>query len=315
MTTRTVLVNHVLSTRLLPSTIFDDLIRRFTLGADADIRIHTTIRPDKSARIWHYHRPHREGRLRCPSVVTIHHDPEDRHWWLRPAATARCWKQASRIICLNSRQQEILRAWGIGDSVVIPHGIDRDYLPLPTEPRRVGGGKIGLGMVSKRYDRGVKGETRLHELFARLDPHRFRFVLVGRGRWRDAAAARRHGFEAECYEALPYPLMGNIYRRIDLLLILSDSEGGPACLPEALGSGVPVASTPVGMTVDWLKPEVNGVLLTGNASKDAAVIADLAEAGAARLNHLALGAFAGAADIPEWREIVARHMHLYRELA
>ncbi len=70
---RTFLVLSVLS------AIFDDLFRRLVSAAPDDITLNQTVRPDRRADLHHYHRPHREIRLRARSVVTVHHDPRDRH--------------------------------------------------------------------------------------------------------------------------------------------------------------------------------------------------------------------------------------------
>jgi hypothetical protein len=53
----------------------------------------------------------------------------------------------------------------ITQNTVIPHGVDRNVFPAPDAPREIVGNKIVLGFVSKRYPRGIKGETRLFSLF------------------------------------------------------------------------------------------------------------------------------------------------------
>lgn len=301
-------VNHVLSSRTLPSGIFDDLYRRLVAAAPEDVALSCGVRPDRAAALRHYHRPHRERRLTGPAVATVHHDPHDAHPWLRLSAFLPRWRECVKVICLNSGQSAVLAAHGITATEVIPHGVDRRVLPVPAAPRPLPGGPLRLGLVSKRYARGVKGEGRLDRLFAALDPARFSFVLAGEGRWRDAAAARARGFAAECFEALPYRLFGDLYGRMDVLLILSDFEGGPACLPEALGAGVPVAARPVGMVPDWVEDGVNGVLLDdATLEEQVAALAD-----PAALDRLNAGAFATAPGIPAWEDVLARQIALYR---
>lgn len=58
-----------------------------------------------------------------------------------------------------------------------------------------------------------------------------------------------HGFAKDQYEVAE--LMGSAR----LLLMLSDSEGGPRVVPEALACGTPVLATPVGIVPDILPPE------------------------------------------------------------
>jgi glycosyltransferase involved in cell wall biosynthesis len=173
------------------------------------------------------------------------------------------------------------------------------------------GGKIVLGVVSKRYPRGIKGEARLLSLFESLDPKQLSFIFLGEGRWQDALMALEKGFEVEHYETLPYHLYGAAYAKMSALLILSEFEGGPASLPEAIGSGLPVLARSVGMVPDWIENDVNGLILThqdwieqirGLSNNDRL------------LNTLNLGAFARAQSYPSWEEVISKQYEVYREI-
>lgn len=304
-------VNHVLSSHALDSAIFDILFARMVADAPEDMALTLSVRPRADAAVRHYHRPHRERRLRGPAVVTVHHDPRDTHPWLRLEAFLPRWREAEQVICLNTRQQALLAAHGIDQTVVIPHGVDRRVFPAaPTPCARSDDMPVRLGLISRRYPRGVKGEARLERLFTALDPKRFTFAFVGGGRWRDATAARAAGFGAEHHESLPYRLFGALYASLDALLILSDSEGGPACLPEALAAGVPVVARPVGMVPDWIADDSNGVILDDETFIDQ--IAALTDR--TRLSRLAAGARATGDTLPSWAEVVARQVALYCEI-
>ncbi len=50
----------------------------------------------------------------------------------------------------------------------------------------------------------------------------------------------------------------NCYHALDFYLITSREEGGPMGLMESMASGVPVISTPVGMSVDLIKNNLSG---------------------------------------------------------
>lgn len=303
-------VNHVLSSRVLKSRIFDDIFQRLLNAAPADMRLTCTERHERGASLRHYHRPHREQRLLNPAVVTIHHDPRETHPSLQLKYFLERWRQADRVICLNSFQQNLLSELGIERTVRIPHGIDRAVLPQPSGPRPDRDEKLYLGIISKRYPRGIKGEHRLTHLFESLDPAQFGFVLVGEGRWRDAQAAAAKGFAVRHYEALPYRLFGELYQQIDYLLILSDYEGGPACLPEALGSGVPVLARPVGMVSDWIKDGENGMILDNKH-----YIEQIRSLTDHNLRHqLNAGAYLTAPDIPSWQQVCEQQIHLYKAL-
>jgi glycosyltransferase involved in cell wall biosynthesis len=304
-------VNHVLSSRIHPSQIFDDLYRRSATLAPDNFSLSKTVVADSKAMIRHYHRPHRERRLTGPSVVTMHHDPLETYPFLSADLFLPKWQQASKVICLNSAQKQFLDSYNINSNIVIPHGVDRGVFPVPGKPREFLGGKIVLGVVSKRYPRGIKGEARLLRLLESLDPKQFSFIFLGEGRWQDALIALEKGFEVEHYEALPYLLYGALYAKMSALLILSEFEGGPACLPEALGSGLPVLARPVGMVLDWVVNNTNGLILSElDWIEQIKCLANNERL----LNTLNQSAFNTAHSYPSWEEVISRQYAVYREL-
>ncbi len=308
-------INHVLSTGLLASTIFDHLIERAAAAAPGGTRVTRSERPDRHADVWHYHRPNLERRLKPRSIVTIHHDLHDDRGWLGLKYSLPRYREAQAIHCLNTSQQVVLTQHGLSHACVVPHGVDRRIFPLPEQPRRPTGDGLRLGFFSRRYNLGIKGEYLFQALLARLDPRRVSFVLVGEGRGHEAKFARARGFKADHWERLPYRLMAEIYARIDALLILSAFEGGPACLPEALGSGVPVICTPVGMCPDLVHDGANGLLLTGRSDLDGARIMALLDDNGSAIAELSRGAFASAAGIPPWEDVMSEWHRLYRRVS
>ncbi|WP_395022683.1 glycosyltransferase family 4 protein [Dongia sp.] len=306
-------INQVLSTGLLRSAIFDDLIARLVAAAPPHAVVTKSIRPRRGADVFHYHRPNLERRLRADSVVTVHHDLREVEPWLDLRSFLPRYREAKVVHCLNTMQQAFLAEHGIQQVRVIPHGVDRRFLPLPDAPRRLAAGRLRLGLFSRRYARGVKGEALFEALLDHLDADRVSFLLVGEERWRDAELARAKGFAAECYERPPYRLIDALVGSIDALLILSRYEGGPASLPEALGSGVPVLATPVGMVPDFVQDGRNGLILTGDATLDGArIMALLDESDAdSRYGRLADGAFHAAPAIPGWDDVMRRWLEMY----
>lgn len=306
-------VDHVLSTRLLSSPIFDDLIRRTAAAAPAGTRITRSIRPSRGADVRHYHRASLEWRLRPRSVVTVHHDLRERTRWLaRDHVVARC-REARLVHCLNTTQAAILAEHGIVHTRVIPHGVDRRVFPVPDRPRQWQGERLRLGLLSRRHADGVKGEALFEALLGHLDPGRVSFVLVGEGRWREAELARSRGFATDLWEHLPYRLMARIIEAIDALLILSRSEGGPASLPEALGNALPVLATPVGMCPDFIRDGDNGLLLTRDPRRDGARIMALLDEDGRGIAALSAGAFGSVGRIPGWDEVMAGWHRVYAE--
>lgn len=305
-------INHVLSSALVGSTIFDHLINRAAAAAPTGVRVRSSLRPDRKASVWHYHRPNLEWRLRPRSVVTVHHDLHDPRHWLALKYFLPRYREAAIVHCLNTMQQRELAEHRIAHVRVIPHGVDRRVFPLPTEPRAWPGQRLRLGFFSRRYPSGYKGEQRFDALLAQLDPDRVSFVMVGAGRGHEAAVARARGFAVDCWEHLPYRLMGEVYSRIDALLILSQVEGGPASLPEALGAGVPVICTRAGMCVDFVRDGVNGCFISGETAVDGPQIMSLLDDGGRPIAALNRGAFASAAAIPSWESVMAEWHDLAR---
>lgn len=309
-------IDHVLSTRLLRnSSIFDDLIRRTVVAAPMGTRLTRSFRPSRAANVRHYHRATLERRLLPRSLLTVHHDPREPTPWLAlDQVVARC-REVPIVHCLNQTQAAILAGHGIGHVRVVPHGVDRKVFPLPERPRRWHGGRLRLGLFSRRHPDGVKGEALFEGLLRHLDPERVSFVLVGEGRWREAALARQQGFAAEHWERIPYRLMAQIVAGVDALLIVSRLEGGPASLPEALGNAVPVLATPVGMCPDFIRDGDNGLLLCGEPGRDGARIMALLDDNGRGIEDLQQGAFTSIGAIPAWRDVIARWHLLYAEIA
>lgn len=313
MSTRSITVNHVLSSSSLESSILDDLICRFAAEAPEDIRIISSVRPIDGADVYHYHRANRECRLKSNSVVTVHHDLNDPMKWLALSDFLPRYREAAVVVCLNTGQAAKLDQLGLMNIKTIPHGADLAVLKCGPLPMLCGAERLTLGVVSRRYPRGVKGEDRMAALMALLDPARFTFAYIGKDRWQDAEQARALGFETWQFEHLPYRLMGQVYGRIDALLMLSHFEGGPASVPEALAAGRPVLATPVGLVPNLIRNGHNGLTLTGDADTDAPVITKLTDLSNGELIALAKGV--EDMQISGWDQIVASYVNIYRAVA
>lgn len=313
------IVNFVMS-QSWESVIFNDIIGYFQRYTSPDIEIIPTEKPLENAHVYHYFRPHLEKSLKPKtSITTVHHDLLDTDYSLDPDQFLPHYRQAQTVICLNQTQKQLLsNNWSINHTTVIPHGYNHDLFPHPTKKQYQSNKKIRLGFFSKRYDRRVKGEAYLYELLLRLNPELFSFTLVGHDRIHDAQLMRNLGFEVSVFSRLPYSLFPSLYRNIDLLLILSVFEGGPACVPESLASGTPIISTNMGMSSDLIKSTENGAFLSGNIDQDTEMLHNLAtnhNNSLTRLFDITGNSTKQPPNLITWQEVVEKHLPIYKSLA
>ena len=306
------LINFVIS-KDLNSGILRDIYQRYTDYPCNELSIIISEQPVEQAALYHYHRPHLESKLASPAVVTVHHDPEDIDHWLEPAKFEGRYREADMVVCLNSLQVDFYKNRGIEHTCVIPHGYDTKILYHDIAKTYQAERKLKLGVISKRYERRFKGEVYLEELMMRLNPERFSFIFVGAGRTEDALIARNFGFEAEVFENLPYRMFGNLYRTMDFLLMVSNYEGGPANLPEAIASGTPMLCTKVGMAPDMVLHGVNGFLLSGNIDQDMTLFQKIASNEDRIVEQLFEGAVRERTAI-SWEHVIEKHIDLYKSI-
>lgn len=304
-------INHVMSNNV-NSGIYEAIVGYFQRYSN-ECEIHVSEKPLENMDIYHYYRPHLENKLQENSVVTVHHDLNDSDSWLSIDKFIDRYKEAKKIICLNSNQEKILNDLGITQTVIIPHGYNSDIFNIEKKRNYQKKEKLTLGLISKRYGRKVKGEAYLYELIKHLDNTKFKFILVGEGRLEDASYLNQWGYEVDVYEYLPYPCFKDLYNKIDLLLMLSKFEGGPANIPEAIASKTPLISFNVGMVTDYLKDNLNGIMLSGNIKSDSEKINDISKK---ELIYKSMLKFSN--DIPSnlytWQEVIKQNIEVYREL-
>lgn len=264
------------------------------------------------AHIYHYHRPHLETELKPNSLVTVHHDLRDSDRWLSFEKFQPRYEQAKCIVCINSNQESYLNDVGITNTYLVPHGVTDNFVTAARKRTiKPHGSKINLAVISKRYGRKVKGEAHLYELAKSLDNTKFRFTLVGGNRGSDYRYLTSLGFEVKLYEYFPYVMFPNLYNEVDILLMLSYFEGGPANIPEAVASGTPVFGRNVGLVSDYTTHQENGWYSTGDPREDAMFLnalspSDLLEVqeNAERLKPTVL----------TWKSVVDRYSAIYDEI-
>ena len=302
-------INHVMS-QDIHSNILDSFIRYLSKNESGYNHVQT-VEPLEDADIYHYHRPHLEKKLKKNSIVTVHHDLLENDPWLSLMTFVNRYKECEKVVCLNNIQKNILVEYGINNSVVIPHGYNDNI--FKREPREnFKNKKLTLGFISKRYGRRVKGEAYFSDLIKRLDPGSIDFIFVGDGRSEEYYLTKNLGFESKVYERLPYRIFGSLYKEIDLLLMLSLFEGGPANIPEAVISNVPVAGLKVGMVPDFIEHNINGLILTGNVASDALQIMNLTTKG--EYQNLINKTVQLNKYVPTWNDVSKLYSNVYKHI-
>lgn len=312
----TILVNHVMSNEV-HSNIFDSIISYFLEFSTHEFQHIVSVKPEKNASVYHYHRPHLEDKLLPNSVCTVHHDLNDPDPWHAKYRFIPRYNEAGKIICLNHTQKDILVNQGISveKCVVIPHGYNEKVLSLRSKIDKTSN-KINLGVASRRYARRVKGEAYLFELAKRLDPDLFRFTFVGKDRSLSALIlSSQLGFEVKAYERLPYRLFQSFYNDIDVLLMCSSHEGGPANIPEALATGTPIFSSPIGIAKDVISDGENGLFLSLDADWDAMQIQKICIENPEIFEKIRLNSFEKNRELAiTWSECIKKNLSIYEQI-
>jgi glycosyltransferase involved in cell wall biosynthesis len=91
--------------------------------------------------------------------------------------------------------------------------------------------------------------------------NRFRFVISGTG-WEDQVTTlQTMGIETVYLPYVEAQEMPALYRSLDVYLMLSDVEGGPVTIAEAMASGCLVFSTHIGVARDIIEDGMTGLLV------------------------------------------------------
>jgi glycosyltransferase involved in cell wall biosynthesis len=228
--------------------LFQDLKEHFGRLALERVTIVVSEVPRTDADAWVALRTREAHTSPVPgrTVVCIH-DLFDHPGLYAPDGDRRGVHGAGGMVLCHPDQRRLLNVAGVRlDRATIlerPIGALSSFSPGDRRGARFTIGWVGRNHWRKRLDWFV-------EVTARLAGNRFPFdvVFIGMGLEEAAANVNRCGIEARVYPRDRYPIAEypRLYRELDLLVITSMTEAGPLTLFEALASGVPVVSTPVG---------------------------------------------------------------------
>lgn len=195
------------------------------------------------------------------------------------ASVADAADSLDRITVTCSIYEKVLRSAGVRDDrlLVLPLGTDLRRFKRPTKEQRIQARqrfgiprdafcvgsfqKDGVGWGEGLEPKLIKGPDVLVAAFAKV-PRRDLFVLLsGPARGYVMRGLEKAGVLFTCAGLMRPWEMPALYHALDAYLISSREEGGPAALLEAMGCGVPVVSTRVGMPADILADGRNGFLV------------------------------------------------------
>jgi len=259
------------------------------------------------------------------ATIGVKHSSGERRWMLYPLHWFILLREA---LLFRRRRKPFLAA--ISESVareyrryhrfpeerifLVPNGVDRSRFRPAEEKRAV------------RRERGLPEDPFLI-LFAGNEFKRkgLRFAIEGLALCRSAhlphllvagadkpspyrELARARGVEERVHFLGPVREIEEVQRAADLFLLLSDYEPFGLVAMEALSSGIPVLSTPVGGVKDYLKHELNGLFVERNGEAVARALDRVLEDESLR-NRLA----ANARDSTEaygWSPIADKYLEL-----
>jgi glycosyltransferase involved in cell wall biosynthesis len=242
---------------------FEDLKRHFRAIPRSDLSVVATDQPLRDADAWVYLRTCEAASSPDPgrTVVQIH-DMYD-HGLYRPGGERACVARCAAIAATHPGQRRILAESGIvldgKPFLARPIGALRAFTLRTTLPARFTVAWVGRpvthhGRDIKRVDwfvdavRAAGGDLEVVLLGERLE--------AAHDRLRQAGIGCRYLHRAQ--NAIDrYP---QHYQGFDCVVISSSTEAGPLCLFEALATGVPVVSTPVGWAPELLRDGENGYL-------------------------------------------------------
>lgn len=201
--------------------------------------------------------------LRGKAVVGTMH-----HWVEWSEAYARAVEEADHVVTPSWQWKERLVEKGVGPRriTVVHGGVDDTF--FQDGPSLLHDSlKLTCGFFAKMdsNEKDRKGTRHLLRLVDRIAEagvaDRFRLVISGPGWEEQVAAIRGKGVESLYFPYVPEKEMAALYRSLDVYLMLSDVEGGPVTIAEAMASGCLIFSTPVGVAMEFLQDRVTGRLV------------------------------------------------------
>ena len=178
-------------------------------------------------------------------------------------------ERIDRVQVTHDEMRALVLDAGVAEERVfkIPIGIDIEHFPI-----RPGGDgrtfvigsfvKDGVGMQDGNEPKLLKGPDTFVAVVDSLRtaiPNLF-VLLTGPARGYVRAELKRLGVPHEHLILSSRGELARAYQRVDVCLVTSRQEGGPKAVLEAMATGVPLVSTPVGQATELVQDGENGLL-------------------------------------------------------
>jgi len=259
--------------------LLEDLKRHFAALDGPARRVLASERPLKGADAWVALRTQEAGASPdlARTLVCVH-DLFDGGLYAPggPRATVR---GAGGLALSHPGQRRILDASGIScdGRVLVERPLGALSIFQLREPRSHRSGPFSIGWVGRNHPR--KRLPWFVESVLALAPPReeLRAVLLGEGLEGAAGSLRAAGVECSLHPRDTHPVAEypRVYQGLDALVITGETEAGPLPLFEALASGVPVVSTPVGWAPLLAPEDSPWVRIAGSPAEIAAHLDEL----------------------------------------
>jgi glycosyltransferase involved in cell wall biosynthesis len=247
--------------------LFEDLKAHFCSVKHTGLKVVASERPLREADSWIYFRPQEVAHspdLRR-TVVQIH-DLFDEGLY-RPGKRRHAVARCAAIVFAHPKQRAILERSGISldrkRTLVRPLGFLSPFSLRSRLPAVFTIGWVGRPVVHRGIEiKGLQGF--IDAIVALPVPRRsFKVVLLGERMDQQHRQLVQHGIQAEyCNRAQhTYSEYPRVYQGFDCLVITSREAAGPMCLFEALATGIPVVSTPVGWSPQLISNGRTGFLV------------------------------------------------------
>lgn len=229
--------------------LFEDLKRHFAgLDEASGYAVSVSDAPLREADAWVALRPRETAASPDPKrTVVCLHDLAGGARHYGEEGDRRAVREAGGVVLSHPAQRGLLRDAGItldGKATLErPLGALKIFTRRPGLPEVFSVGWVGRNLARKRVRWFVQAVRELHAAEAGV-----RAVLVGDLLEEVAGELRAGGIECRLYPRSSYNIeqYPELYHALDCVVITGTSEAGPLPLFEALATGLPVVSTPVG---------------------------------------------------------------------